>query len=138
MMHHPIHGLLFLLITALTLTACVSNAPKPNPTAVMRPAWIFQPEEGVSASAAFHVQGRQAQEELAISRAREEFAKRYGVKISSDHTLLQVVTNDRPISISQKDIREEVRNNEVKARVKAKWIDPESGHLWVWLVPFHP
>lgn len=102
----------------------------------MRPAWILQPGDGVSASAGFHVKGRQAQEDLAISRAREEFSKRHGVKISSDHTILQVVANDRLTSVSQKDILEEVRNNEVRATVKAKWLDPVSGHLWVWLVPY--
>ena len=116
----------------LTLAGCV-NKPAPNPA----PVWVLQPGEGVSASAAFHVKGRQAQEDLAISRAREEFSKRYGVNISSDHMIHQQAANDRQTSISQKDIREEVRGNEVRATVKAKWLDPKSGHLWVWVVPFH-
>lgn len=100
-----------------------------------RPGWIENPGNGVSSSAAFHVRGKQAQEELAISRAREEFAKRYGVTISSDHDIAQTTVNDRTSSVSEKSIREEVRDREVKAQVKEKWVDPLTGALWVWLVP---
>lgn len=131
-------GLRFLLlsITLLISTGCTTLPGKSEKVSETRPAWILQPGEGVSASAGFHVKGRQEQEDLAVSRAREEFSKRYGVKISSDHSIQQVVANDRQTAVSQKDIREEVRDNEVRATVKAKWFDPESGHLWVWLVPY--
>lgn len=120
----------------LLLTACAARPPGAGVAASPpRPGWIENPGSGVSASAAFHVRGKQAQEELAIARAREEFAKRYGVTISSDHDIAQTTVNDRTSSVSEKSIREEVRDREVKAQVKEKWVDPGSGALWVWLVP---
>ncbi|MDP2787454.1 MAG: hypothetical protein Q8O79_05200 [Pseudomonadota bacterium] len=100
-----------------------------------RPAWINDPGEGVSASAGFHVRGGQAQEELAITRARDEYAKRYGVVVSSEHSTSQIVVGERASSVSAKEIREEVNQKEVKASVRAKWKDPDSGVLWIWLVP---
>jgi hypothetical protein len=118
------------------IAACAPRHPGPGGLEQPpRPGWIENPGSGVSSSAAFHVRGKQAQEELAISRAREEFAKRYGVTISSDHDIAQTTVNDRTNSISEKSIREEVRDREVKAQVKEKWLDPLTGALWVWLVP---
>jgi len=122
-MHHPIHGLLFLLITALTLTACVSNAPKPNPTAVMRPAWIFQPEEGVSASAAFHVQGRQAQEELAIAKAGSEFAMQFGADIQEISRRKAKSTRMSCSSVLEPQNQEVINKGDVQAKIKEKWHD---------------
>lgn len=121
---------------ALLLCAWLLSACSLTPHASSPPKWVHEPGEGVSTSAGFHAKGRQAQEDLAISRAREEFSKRYGVKISSDNTITQVVANDRQATISHKDIREEVRGNEVRAVVKDKWRDPVSDTLWVWLVPY--
>lgn len=118
------------------VAACATRHSGPDGFAQPpRPGWIENPGNGVSSSAAFHVRGKQAQEELAISRAREEFAKRYGVTISSDHDIAQTTVNDRMTSVAEKSIREEVRDREVKAQVKEKWLDPVTGALWVWLVP---
>ena len=125
-----------LLLAAFVLSACSTVGPQQTEPAVSaRPAWINDPGEGVSAAAGFHVRGTQAQEELAITRARDEFAKRYGVNISSEQATSQIVVGDRMSSISAKDIREEVQQKEVKATVRAKWNDPNTGMLWVWLVP---
>ena len=125
-----------LLVATFILSACSTKGPQQSaPTINERPAWINDPGEGVSAAAGFHVRGTQAQEELAITRARDEFAKRYGVNISSEQATSQIVVGDRMSSISAKDIREEVQQKDVKATVRAKWHDPNTGMLWVWLVP---
>lgn len=124
-----------LLVSALFASGCASNKAKPVADNSGRPAWINEPGNGVSAYAAYHVMGTQAQEELAITRARDEFAKRYGVKLNSTSDTAITVVNDRTTSVSTKDIKEEVKDKEVKAMVKAKWRDPDSGSLWVWLVP---
>lgn len=129
------------VVAALALLACMAGCvmkPRTSDVPVAsapRPAWIDNPGDGVSASATFHVRGKQAQEDLAVMRAREEFAKRYGVKISSDHDVQQTTVNERTSSVSEKSIREEVRDADVKAVVKEKWTDPASGALWIWLVP---
>lgn len=100
-----------------------------------RPDWIDHPGEGVSASAAFHVKGRAAQEELAVSRAREELAKRQGVLIDSQNNIQQQYASERLSTVTDKQIQETVTGIEIKSQIKAKWFDPETEILWVWVVP---
>jgi len=127
----------YVLIVALALLSACGGVDRARHSQEVeaRPAWINDPGDGVSASAGFHVRGTQAQEELAITRARDEFAKRYGVKVSSEQSTSQLVSGERMSSVSAKEIHEEVNQNEVKATVRAKWKDPDTGVLWVWLVP---
>jgi hypothetical protein len=82
-----------------------------------------------------HVMGRVAQEELALSRAREELAKRGGVTISGEHEVQQFTQNDRSSTTASKTIREDVKDREVKAVLKGRWLDPVTGAIWVWVVP---
>jgi hypothetical protein len=120
-------GTLFLL-----LSACATSVRE---AASERPAWIDNPGNGVSASAGMHVRGRAAQEALAILRAREEFAKRFGVSIRSAQMLSTTVAGGRASTVGSQLAQEETRQDEVKAVVKAKWRDPRDDVLWVWLVP---
>ena len=100
-----------------------------------RPDWINNPGNGVSASAGSHVKGKVAQEELAIQRAREEYAKRFGVTIESEQVSSQTVANGRANTVGQKVTHEETKQSDVKAQIKSKWRDPNSDTLWVWLIP---
>lgn len=120
---------------SLFVSACANHTAKPDPVVEPRPDWIDNPGQGVSASAAYHVRGHQAQEELAIARAREELAKRLGVTISSTHAIQERVANERTTTVAEKEIMEEVHNKEVRSMVNAKWRDPATGVLWVWVVP---
>ena len=131
-----LRGLLWLgaLATVALFTGCLSM-PGKSASKSGRPGWIDNPGDGASASAGMHVMGRNAQEELALSRAREELAKRQGVTIGSEHEVQQVTENDRSSTIASKTIREEVKDREVKAVLKSKWLDPANGTLWVWVVP---
>lgn len=122
---------LLVMLQALFLSACASVAPVNN----ARPAWIDNPGNGVSASAGMHIRGRVAQEELAIFRAREEYAKRFGVTIQSVQNISTTVTNSRSSTVGAQVARENTNQANVKAVVKAKWLDPEHDLLWVWLVP---
>lgn len=129
----------FLLVVAqaIVLSACVSaTAPAPsaaNPNE--RPAWIDNPGNGVSASSGVHIRGRVAQEELAISRARVEFAKRFGVSVDAGQIISTNVANGRSSTVGTSMAQEHTSQSDVKAVVKAKWIDPDSDVLWVWVVP---
>lgn len=131
-MNH-LRPVLLALLCYSFLAACntVSSA---NGNSV-RPAWIDNPGNGVSASAGIHVRGRAAQEGLAILRAREEFAKRFGVKIESVQTMSTTVASGRSNTVGAQVSHEELKQVDVKAEVKAKWRDPNSDVLWVWLVP---
>jgi len=130
-MHRSRHTL-FVALMFLLLSACASNARHSDSE---RPAWIDNPGNGVSASAGMNVRGKVAQEELAILRAREEYAKRFGVSIQSTQTLATTVTNGRSNTVGAGVAHEDSRQMDVKAMVKAKWYDKDNDVLWVWLVP---
>jgi len=118
---------LFVLVISLAACAGVRH--------VERPVWIDNPGDGVSASAGMHVRGRAAQEELAILRAREEYAKRFGVTIQSVQNTATFVANQRATTVGSQAAQVNTNQADVKAAVKAKWRDPDSDVLWVWLVP---
>ncbi len=127
-----LHSILLATLISFLLSACVTSVKE---AATERPAWIDNPGNGVSASAGMHVRGQAAQEELAIMRARVEYAKRFGVDIQSVQTLSTTVTNSRASTVAAQSAREDSNQSNVKAMVKAKWRDPENDVLWVWLVP---
>jgi len=118
-----------ILAQVLLITACASVSQ------VERPAWIDNPGNGVSASAGMHVRGRVAQEELAILRAREEYAKRFGVTIRAAQSTSTTLENGRSSTVGSQVAQEDTNQAGIKAVVKAKWRDPHSDVLWVWLVP---
>lgn len=124
---------LLVLLYCSFLTACktVNSANDNN----ARPAWIDNPGNGVSSSAGMHIRGRAAQEQMAIQRAREEYAKRFGVSIEAAQTVSTTVTGSRASTTASQVSYEELKQSNVKAEVKAKWRDPDSDVLWVWLVP---
>jgi hypothetical protein len=45
------------------------------------------------------------------------------------------VANDRANTVGSHAAHEDTRQNDIKAVVKAKWRDPDSDVLWIWLVP---
>jgi hypothetical protein len=118
------------ILLSIFLTACASTPPV-NP----RPVWIENPGNGVSASAGMHVKGRAAQEELAIERARLEYAKRFGVSVDANQIVTTNVANGRAYTTSSSTSNEETKQTDVKAMVKAKWRDDDADVLYVWLVP---
>jgi hypothetical protein len=123
------------LIASILLLSLAACAAPVKPVVEARPGWIDNPGNGVSASAGMHIRGRVAQEELAIARAREEFAKRFGVSIRSAQTLSTTVANGRANTVGIQTTQEASQQIDVKAMVKAKWLDPVNDVLWVWLVP---
>jgi outer membrane biogenesis lipoprotein LolB len=126
------HSILLVTLASLLLSACASQVKEAGNG---RPAWIDNPGNGVSASAGMHVRGEAAQEELAVMRGREEFAKRFGVNIQSTQILSTTVANGRASTVGAEVAHEDSQQVGVKAMVKAKWRDPDSDVLWVWLVP---
>lgn len=136
--------LIALGVSAPTIVGCNASMPAipgmANAKSVAvapdaRPDWINNPGNGVSASAGSHIKGKVAQEELAIQRAREEYAKRFGVTIESEQVNSQSVANGRANIVGQKVTHEATKQSDVKAQIKSKWRDPNSDTLWVWLIP---
>jgi hypothetical protein len=120
------------LCLSVLLSACAST---PSVSYEAKPAWIDNPGEGVSASAGTHARGRVAQEELAISRARVEYAKRFGVSIEAVGIYSKNIANGHSVSTGDLVSQERTQQTDVKALVKAKWRDEDADVLWVWLVP---
>ena len=114
----------------LLLAACATTPKAPPP-----PDWISNPGDGAVGSAITHVRGRYHQEELAITRARERLAARYGVEISSVLTIKERVRNDRAYVASDKEIHQRIDKTVVKAQVRATWRDPQRDEIWVWVYP---
>jgi hypothetical protein len=120
-----------LLVTAILLSACAATAQQ-----VERPAWIDNPGSGVSASCTTHVRGRYYQEDLAVSRAREQLSARYGVTVKMTQSTSESVANESASVVSVKHTEQTIDHGKsVKAEVKAKWHDVIKDELWVWVVP---
>jgi len=126
-----IYNLSLVFFVAAITSACVSD----NRVITVKPDWIDNPGRGVSASSGMHIRGRVAQEELAILRGREEYAKRFGVNIQSTQLTSTSATNDRSSTIGSQVTHEDTNQTGIKAMVKEKWRDPDSDVLWIWLVP---
>lgn len=123
-----------LLALALIFSACGTN----NNLQSERPAWIDNPGKGVSASSTTHIRGRHYQEDLAISRAREELSARYGVTVTMTQKTRESVVNDSTNVSSVKNTEQKIDHGKsVKAEVKAKWHDVVRDELWVWLLPIN-
>lgn len=119
------------LMASVFLSACATQGKRAE-----RPVWIDNPGNGVSASCTTHVRGRHFQEDLAISRGREQLAARYGVTVKMTQNTREVVINDSASVTSVKDTQQTIDNGKVVyAQVKEKWHDAIKDELWVWLVP---
>ncbi|TNF36005.1 MAG: hypothetical protein EP315_04825 [Gammaproteobacteria bacterium] len=127
----PIIKLLLLAFLLSLLTACQGNSTR------VTPDWINNPGDGAVGSAGMHVQGRYYQEELAIARARERLAARYGVEISSIQTIKERIVNDHAYVTSDKEVLQQFKNTVVKAQVRETWHDRARDEVWVWMYPIN-
>jgi hypothetical protein len=118
---------LTLIVLSLMLLACSSVPAMPD--------WINNPGDGEVGSSVTHVKGKYFQEELAIARARERLAARYGVAVSSVQTIRETVVNDTAYVTSDKQINQAVKTQTVKARLRDKWYDAAHDVIYVWMYP---
>lgn len=100
-----------------------------------KPEWVTDPGDGAVGSCKTHVKGRHYQEELAIARARERLAARYGVEVSSVQTIKEKIINDKAYVRSDKEVLQSVKKTVVKAHVRKTWLDKQYDEIWVWVYP---
>ena len=112
-----------------------SSGCGPQTVKQSQPAWIDHPQDGAVGSSTTHIKGRHYQEDLAITRAREKLAAVYGVEISSVQTIKQRVVNNKGYVTSDKEIKQTIKNNIVKAHVRETWHDRARDVMWVWVYP---
>lgn len=126
-----------ILLSALLLSACVNVKPDdPVPAnAASRPSWLDNPGAGAVGFAGDNVFGAVKQDEAATLRAREEFARRYGVTVESVQNMSTEVHNGQASENLSSNTHQVLNQNNVQCVVKAKWLDPQKNMLWVWVVP---
>jgi len=124
-----IKQILAFIFAAILLIGC--NQQKTQ----QKPEWITDPGDGAVGSCKTHVKGRHYQEELAIGRARERLAARYGVEVSSIQTIKEKIVNEKAYVRSDKEILQTVNKTTVRAHVRETWIDKEYDEVWVWVYP---
>lgn len=100
-----------------------------------RPDWIDNPGDGAVGSAPVHVLGTQAQEELAIARARIRLAARLGVVIDSVQKIEETVNNDQSSISSERKTTQEISQAKVRAQTRAIWHDLERDIIYAWVFP---
>ena len=119
--------LLSIIAIFTSIVACVSQP--------VQPGWVDNPGKGTSASAVTHIMGTHQQEELAITRARERMAARYGVEVSSIHQSHEIVLNDKMYVTSDKKILQVIKSQTIKTHIREKWHNKVTDEIWVWLYP---
>jgi hypothetical protein len=118
------------------LVGCQSQPVVQQPAPPLIPAWIDNPGNGVVGSSVIHVKGRHFQEQLAISRARQQLAARQGVDVEYVQVSTETVTNDQASSKVKRVGSEEVSTKTVKAKVVEKWTNPRTREIFVLVVPY--
>jgi cell division protein FtsL len=126
-------------LSALLLTFLVGCQSQPvqqqsQPQSLF-PNWIDNPGNGVVGSSVTHVKGRHHQEQLAISRARQQLAARQGVEVEYVQMSTETVTNETASSKVKRVGTEEVVGKTVKAKVAQKWLHPVTREVFVLVVP---
>ena len=120
---------ILIMLTVVFITGCQDSKPVPE--------WVHDPGDGAVGSAVTHIRGRHHQEELAIARARERLAARYGVDVSSVQTIHEKVVNDKAYVTSNKEIFQQVNKATVKAHVREIWYDKSKDEIWAWVYPMN-
>lgn len=130
--------------TCLSLTACIPTASNPpaaevtpavhNPYA--RPAWVDNPrlagERVGLGSAKQHMQGYNAQRQLAVSRALDELARQQGVEINN---ILVTQSKGSAMGTSSSlhtSSEQKVSGAQVTARIAEEW--NSGGELFILMV----
>lgn len=119
---------ILLTFSLLSLYACQQSTKS-------TPEWVSNPGSGAVGSASTHIKGRHYQEDLAIARARERLAARYGVEVSSVQTIREKIVNDHAYVTSNKEVLQQIKSTEVKAHVRKVWHDADKDVMWVWVYP---
>jgi hypothetical protein len=100
-----------------------------------RPEWIDNPGKGAVGSSPMHVFGKQAQEELAITRARIRLAARLGVVINSVQQIKETVTNDQGSVTSERKTTEEISQEAIRSVIQNIWHDLERDIIYALVIP---
>ena len=140
-----------LLLAWLLVAACQNRLQTPllddlstagggpgGDAASARPSWFFNQNiggrlGGVGVSGR-HIQGLNAQRELAVSRAIDELARQMAVKVASFTTVQGEGGRDNMQTTMEVYSIQTVSGQTVRATIEEFWHDPKTDELFVWMV----
>ncbi|MEF3191866.1 MAG: hypothetical protein K6347_04875 [Campylobacterales bacterium] len=133
-----IAGLILVGCGTLSSAPAVHSVTEPSAVPSRFPAWVFEPaQEGKIAGVGIakpHINGKQAQRQLAIERALDEIARQMGVQVTSIQKLSTVGTSSHATTMMESYSLQTTSGKVVTASVKAWWHDDENEELYVWMV----
>jgi len=125
-----------LLIFSLLVISCYHVQETTNGTS--KPDWFWRPNVegniGGVGVAGPHINGINAQRELAVSRAIEDIGRQLGVKVSSVSKTASTGSKDGVQTQMETYSIQTVEGQTVRARIREFWEDPETRKLYVWMV----
>jgi hypothetical protein len=126
-----------LILTVFLLYACTAMNVSSGGLVNGKPAWFWTPNEGELlggvGEAGTHIDGLNAQRQLAVSRAIEDIARQKGVTVSSIQTVKQQATETSSSTSLDVYSIQTVSGITVTARVREFWVDPQTRRLLVWI-----
>lgn len=121
------------VLAMFILTACGAKSCLVNG----RPHWYWNPSEGGViggvGEAGYHVGGKTAQRQLAVTRALEDIALQKGVNVAS---VREVNTYETSVSSQTGATTYSIHTIDgtgVNAIIKEIWQEPSSGVIFVWM-----
>ena len=120
-----------IILIGLVLTGC--NSTQPKPSKFDKPSWVDNAQGGAVGSCGSHMDGRAAQEEVAMNRAITQLAKEKKSNVSAHSIGIEKESGIGYTSTNTKSA-EVTTNAQVSSTTKAKWRDPKSNIFYIWMV----
>lgn len=127
-----------IIVVGIGLICCAAMAGCSKGQSGSMPEWVYRPAMagspgGVGISGP-HVQGANAQRNLAISRAVDEIASQMGVKVQNVLETKTTASQDHTSSHQQSFSIHTVDGQTIQAEIREIWHDSETNQLYVWMV----
>jgi len=120
-----------IIFIGMVFSGCMSTQPKPSK--FDKPEWIYNAQGGTVGSCGSHMDGRAAQEEVAMNRAITQLAKEkqanvlaHSIGTEKENGVGYVSTNANTTHVST--------NAQVSSTTKATWRDPKTNIFYIWMI----
>lgn len=127
--------LLSLFFISLLFFACSYSKPQ-GP--VIEPAWLYKPnineKTGAIGSSKPHIEGKNVQRRIAISRALDELAQQSGVHVDNI-----IIRKEKSSALggcfsTEVESQQSSTSGTINAHIEETWMDPRTKELHIWLI----
>ncbi len=124
------------LLTCMLIVSCYHTQSVRKDTD--KPEWYYRPNiagkiGGVGISGP-HVQGLNAQRDLAVRRAIDDISRQMGVEVQNVTKIETTGSKDSAQTQMESYSIQTVKGETVRAKIKEFWEAPETKQLYVWMV----